>query len=339
MRAGAWRTATLPVPMKRSPLALAVLCLALAAPAWAGAQDPPRIAAGLSVAGVDVSGLTVAEATARLNEQLAPRLAGDLLLGAAGRPWTLTMKAAGLRLDAERSAKRALYAPAGTVTVAPAIVHSRVAVRTFVEGVAGRVDHPARDARVKITLRHIFRQGSRPGRALDVTAARAAIDAALDDPAAPRVLHQVLRVVKAKVTTADLPRVYGTVITVDRAHFKLRLFKRLKFSRAYSVAVGQPAYPTPTGRFRVQSKQINPVWSVPNSPWAGELAGTTVQGGTAANPLKARWMGLADGVGIHGTGEDWSIGSRASHGCIRMHVADVIDLYRRVPVGTSVLIS
>ena len=46
-------------------------------------------------------------------------------------------------------------------------------------------------------------------------------------------------------------------------------------------------------------------------------------------------MGIANGVGIHGTGEDWSIGSRASHGCIRMHVWDVKDLYPRVPVGTA----
>ena len=46
------------------------------------------------------------------------------------------------------------------------------------------------------------------------------------------------------------------------------------------------------------------MWSVPNSPWAGELGGSTVAGGSAANPLKARWMGITNGVGIHGTGED-----------------------------------
>ncbi len=78
---------------------------------------------------------------------------------------------------------------------------------------------------------------------------------------------------------------------------------------------------------------------MPNSPWAGELRGSTVQGGSAANPLKARWMGIVNGVGIHGTGEEGSIGSRASHGCIRMRVADVIALYSRVPVGTAVLIA
>jgi len=112
----------------------------------------------------------------------------------------------------------------------------------------------------------------------------------------------------------------------------------LEIEKRYGVAVGQPQYPTPRGRFSITSKQVNPVWSVPNSPWAGELAGTTVTGGSASNPLKARWMGIAGGVGIHGTGEDGSIGSRASHGCIRMHVSDVIALYQRVPVGTPVLI-
>jgi lipoprotein-anchoring transpeptidase ErfK/SrfK len=43
-------------------------------------------------------------------------------------------------------------------------------------------------------------------------------------------------------------------------------------------------------------------------------------------------------VGIHGTGEPWSIRSRASHGCIRMRVPDVVDLYPRVPLGAPVLI-
>jgi lipoprotein-anchoring transpeptidase ErfK/SrfK len=292
----------------------------------------------VSAGGVDLSGLDVPAATAKLDAELAPRLAGDLLIGVAGRPWTLKMADAKLRLDSDRTAKRALYAKAGVTQVAPAITHSRAAVRTFVEGIAKKVGKPARDARIKITLRHIFRERSRYGRKLDVDAARKAIDAALDDPAAPRVLHQPLTRVRAKVNADDLARVYNTVITVDREHFKLRLYKALKFRKSYGVAVGQPAYPTPTGRFAISSKQVNPVWSVPNSPWAGELQGTTVEGGSAANPLKARWMGIANGVGIHGTGEDYSIGTRASHGCIRMHVADVVDLFKRVPVGTPVVI-
>ena len=49
-------------------------------------------------------------------------------------------------------------------------------------------------------------------------------------------------------------------------------------------------------------------------------------------------MGVSGSVGIHGTGQEYSVGSRASHGCIRMRVRDVIDLYPRVPLGTPVLI-
>jgi lipoprotein-anchoring transpeptidase ErfK/SrfK len=94
----------------------------------------------------------------------------------------------------------------------------------------------------------------------------------------------------------------------------------------------------PAGRYAIQNKQVDPAWHVPNSAWAGSLAGQVIPGGAANNPLRARWLGIANGVGIHGTAEDWSIGTRASHGCIRMHVSDVIDLYPRVPVGSPVLI-
>src|SRR5205085_7023298 len=50
----------------------------------------------------------------------------------------------------------------------------------------------------------------------------------------------------------------GTVITIDQSTFTLRLFKHQKVVKTYKVAVGQPAYPTPNGRFAIQSKQIDP---------------------------------------------------------------------------------
>jgi lipoprotein-anchoring transpeptidase ErfK/SrfK len=78
---------------------------------------------------------------------------------------------------------------------------------------------------------------------------------------------------------------------------------------------------------------------VPNSAWAGSLAGQVIPGGSPQNPLKARWLGIYAGAGIHGTSDDGSIGTAASHGCIRMHIPDVIDLYDRVPVGAPVYIA
>jgi lipoprotein-anchoring transpeptidase ErfK/SrfK len=171
-----------------------------------------------------------------------------------------------------------------------------------------------------------------------VRALAAAIDQAFDNPAAPTAILPGRKVVKAKITAGDLGRVYATVLTIDRDHFKLRLFKHLKFSRSYPIAVGMAGLDTPAGLYSIQNKQVNPAWHVPNSAWAGSLAGQTIPGGAPNNPLKARWLGVANGVGIHGTAEDWSIGTRASHGCIRMHVSDVIALYPRVPIGAPVLI-
>jgi len=318
-------------------LVLAVLAVVVSG-SPAGAQEPARIDAGVMAAGVDLSNLTVDEAAGRLNAELAPRLAGDLLLGAAGRPWVLTMAQAELELDALRTAKRALYAKAGTTAVDPAITHSRLAVKAFAEGVAVKVRRAARDASIRITVRRIQRKRGRHGRALDLPSTRAAIDAALDDPAAPRVLHQRLVKVRPKVNANDLRRVYATVLTIDRTNFKLRLFKGLRFRKAYGIAVGMAGLETPAGRYRIANKQVDPAWHVPNSPWAGSLQGQVIPGGAPDNPLKARWLGIANGVGIHGTSEDWSIGTRASHGCIRMHVGDVVDLFKRVPVGTAVLI-
>jgi hypothetical protein len=102
----------------------------------AAAQDPPRIKPGVSAAGIDLSGLTVQEAAAKLDAELLPRLQGDFVLTTAGRHWPLTMKEAGLELDSTRTAKRALYAKApaaGTpVAVAPrdrALPHGRQGVR------------------------------------------------------------------------------------------------------------------------------------------------------------------------------------------------------------------
>src|SRR5919202_2846168 len=325
---------------RRRPLALlAALCaLLLALTVPAGGQVRTTIAPGVSAAGIDLSNMTVEQAAAVLDQQLAPRLQGDMILGAAGRPWPLTMAQAQLRLDSVRTAKRALYAKAGVTAVPPAITHSRAAVRDFVTRVAARVRRAPRDAAIKITIRHIFREKSRTGRALQIDATRAAIDAQLDDPAAPRKVHVRLVKVRPKVTFANLARVYNTVLTIDRGNFKLRLFKGLKFRKSYPIAVGMAGLDTPAGRYAIQNKQVNPAWHVPNSPWAGSLAGQVIPGGAPNNPLRARWLGIANGVGIHGTAEDWSIGTRASHGCIRMHVSDVIDLYPRVPIGAPVLI-
>ena len=329
--------------------ALAALALA-AAPALAGAQGPvpppapvppaPTAPAGVTAGGVDLSGLNADQAIAKLDAELRPRVKASFRLAVAGRTFTLTAKQAHVGLDTVTTAKRAVAARPGTTAVPVVLSHRRRAVRSWVDEIGARLGVAPRNATVRIRLRSVRLRRGASGRRLDARATARAVDLALADPTGrARSLRTKLVKVRPAVDARAARRRYATVVTVDKAHFVLRLFKHFRVAKRYGVAVGQPAYPTPSGLFSIANKQVNPTWSVPNSPWAGELQGTTVDGGSAANPLKARWMGIANGVGIHGTGEDYSIGTRASHGCIRMHVGDVIDLYRRVPVGTAVLLA
>jgi hypothetical protein len=335
-----------------APLTTLLFLLVLAAPVAAQAPPPEqRIAPGVKAGGLDVGTLTVGEAAVKLQQTYGPSLYNPISVHVAGRRFRLSPKQSGLKFDTVLTAKRAYYAGrsaseavtrplaeavAVDVPLATSVDKSRV--RTFARSIGREVYLAPRDATIRITLRHIFRRKSVTGRSLDVKALRAAVVGRLANPGAAHVIRPARKILKARVNASNLARAYGTVITIDRASFKLRLFKHLRFSKSYGVAVGQPAYPTPTGRFSITNKQVNPAWTAPNSPWAGELAGTTTPGGSAANPLRARWMGITNGVGIHGTSQEYSIGSPASHGCIRMRVADVVDLYPRVPVGTPVLI-
>ena len=165
------------------------------------------------------------------------------------------------------------------------------------------------------------------------------IGAAITSTSAPRTFVAHTRHTQPKVTTDDLRRKYNTVIVVNRGQFRLRLFKDLKPQQTFGIAVGQVGLETPAGQYTIANKAINPAWHVPNSAWAGKLAGKVIAGDDPSNPIKARWLGIFDGVGIHGTSDDGSIGSNASHGCIRMHIPDVEKLYDEVPVGAAVYIA
>ncbi|MDQ6915385.1 MAG: L,D-transpeptidase, partial [Actinomycetota bacterium] len=167
---------------------------------------------------------------------------------------------------------------------------------------------------------------------------KARVWSALTSWTAPRQLSARTTKVRPRVTPRLLRARTGAVVTVSRHERKARLFSHLRFVKSYRVAVGQPAWPTPTGLFHVNSKQVDPAWSVPHQSWAGSQGGQVIPGGSDANPLKARWIGFASGVGFHGTADLGSIGGAQSHGCVRMRIRDVKDLYRRVRIGTPVYV-
>ena len=154
-----------------------------------------------------------------------------------------------------------------------------------------------------------------------------AITSEVEEPGRGKRLVAQVRITHPEVTTKELAAAYPTYITVSQSEYKLRLFRNLKLVKEYPVAVGGGGYYTPTGLHSIQDKQVDPTWNVPTSSWAGDLAGQSIPPGPS-NPLKSRWMGIYDGAGIHGTDDTGSIGSAASHGCIRMLIPDVEDALR-----------
>ncbi|WP_296865988.1 L,D-transpeptidase family protein [Thermosyntropha sp.] len=99
---------------------------------------------------------------------------------------------------------------------------------------------------------------------------------------------------------------------------RILVFLDKNFKKTYPVAVGKKSTPSPLGNWIVVEKAINP-----------------------GGPFGVRWMRLSvpwGGYGIHGTNNPKSIGRAVSNGCIRMYNKDVIEIYERTPIGSSVYI-
>ncbi|HEX7291900.1 MAG TPA: L,D-transpeptidase family protein [Conexibacter sp.] len=337
-------------------LTVAAAALVIAAVgAWAydhGKRE--TIAEGVRVGGVDVGGMSAGEARTALRAQLLKRLRRPVTATYEGRRVVLSARRAGVAVNVEQAVEDAIAesrdgfflsrvareVTGGSVSadLEPPVVYSRLAVAHFVAQVGDGFDRPARDASIDFSPTSIEPVTAQDGVTVARRALRRATVRALTDADAPSTVRVRARVVRPKVTTAELASKYPVVITVDRAHFRLRLWKDLKLAKTYTIAVGAVGLETPAGLYTIQNKAVDPVWNVPHSAWAGDLAGKTIPPGPQ-NPLKARWMGIYNGAGIHGTDSISSLGSAASHGCIRMAVPDVIDLYDQTPVGTPVYIA
>jgi len=130
----------------------------------------------------------------------------------------------------------------------------------------------------------------------------------------------------------------GTVVV--RQHER-RLYYVLGDGRAirYPVGVGRAGKQW-AGTTRIDGKYVKPAWSPPkevkrDKPSLPDL----IPGGSPRNPMGAAALTLAGGeYAIHGTNVPNSVGGFVSYGCIRMYNQDVVDLYDRVSVGTTVMV-
>ncbi len=207
----------------------------------------------------------------------------------------------------------------------------RAAVVKFADVFVNKVNRTARDAEIKLDGDKLVIVPDLLGRHLTQQQAIDAIEGSLAKGA--RGIKLPVQLIQPSVRASA----FSKVLVISVSGNTLRLYERGKVTRAFGVATGTGGYPTPIGLFTVVDKEEWPTWFNPHSPWS---VGMPEQIGPGRNnPLGTRALYLsASGILIHGTPHDDSIGSNASHGCIRMHISDSEALYPLIPVGTPVLI-
>ena len=244
-----------------------------------------------------------------------------------------------LRQSGGNPFSRVLGGNDASATIPPRISYSRAAAEDFAARIATRVNRDARDADIDWHDGKLDRTRARNGVEVRRSKLVSSLVGVMAHPATKRRVEVPVRVIERPDRNLDdLAKRYPTVVAVDRDAKQLRLYKNLQLEHRYEIAVGKAGTETMAGRYEIVEKIVNPPWHAPNKAWAGDLAGRTFAPGDPQNPLEARWLGFANGQGIHGTKDLASLGTAASHGCIRMSVPDVKQLYGLVPKGTPLFL-
>jgi lipoprotein-anchoring transpeptidase ErfK/SrfK len=299
------------------------------------------------IGNVDVSGLDRAQATARIRQTVDQELDRTATVMVGDTTYTTSLRALGVHDDVttavdqafssnrhgswlSRSWHRVFGAQAHPTVKVTLSKPSLAKLRTVVDRAADAVDVGPVDATVSLAGSGLSYTSAQPGHLLDKASALTAFTSSLADG---QVRHVDPKVVQPKVGDSA----FDTVIVVHINENRLYLYKDHKLARTFSVATGQTRWPTPTGVYHVTLKRYLPTWVNPHDEWSKNEPERIGPG--PSNPLGLRALNLsAPGIRIHGTPSDYSIGYNASHGCIRMHNSDVLQLYPLVPTGATVFL-
>lgn len=304
-----------------------------------------RLLPGVTIAGIDVGEMTRDEAVAAVRAEIDADLGRQIVVEAGDEVWTVTPGELGTGAEIEAVVDEALALNGGygwPERVFRRILNRPIAhdalvryrpdvprIRGFVTTAAESVALEPSNASVDYVDGELVLQRPKLGRELAVRDAKQALRAAVMDGSV-RVELPTQRI-EPKVGRDEL----GHTIVVDLSDLELTLFQGLRRVKAYPVAAGSAQYPTPTGEWTIWDKRENPIWINPAPDGWGASLPAMIPGGPS-NPLGTRALYLdAPGIRIHGTSASYSIGSYASHGCVRMLMADVEELYEIVPIGTT----
>jgi len=338
-------------------LLCALLMAFIVASVWAVVSDYQSLAVvsdGVTLVGRDLAGMTRDQVRTAIDESVSAPMMRPLAVTGSGGTWSLDPKGI-VTLDVDSMVDQA-YAPTRNASIVTRVV-SRIAgeplpadvqpvhsvatstLAAWVRQTAAMVDTAPVNAKRAVVKYSIRITPARYGASVDQTKAVDLLAQALTDEAtltsASRAVSLPIDAVSPKVLESSFKR----AIVVSLSQCRVRLFEGGKLIKSYLCAPGRPAWPTPTGDFSIVRKLANSPWYNPHSTWSASMP-DVIPGGPG-NPMGDRKIGIDyPGIFLHGipASEYSSIGTHASHGCMRMMPSAVHDLYGRVKVGDPVFI-
>lgn len=304
-----------------------------------------KVFKGVTIAGEPAGGMTRAQALKVAQAKVKP-LSDDLKLYYADQEFELDPKSYSVRAEPQAMAFAAylkgredllpvrlfkrLFGISNPVDIPVLFSYNEKQLQTRIGKVAESVNKDSTSARISVATGSPDIVPSQNGVKVRVGETAGSVRKAL--PGNDRRVPLVVEYIHPELTEKDIAK----IIVIQLSEFRLFLYDREKYIDDYLVAVGMPAYPTPTGKFHVTYKEKNPTW-LPTSEWAKDKQGVPQPPGKD-NPLGDYWIDLGGGIGIHGTPFVKSLGERASHGCIRMTNENARVLYETVNIGAPVFI-
>jgi hypothetical protein len=303
---------------------------------------------GVSICGVYVGGLTRAQATEKCSGELGEVAARPLSLRIDEESYDIPAAGIDLELDypamveeayrqawntniVERMGRSFFRSPRHIDVETVATSYNQDKVRAFVTMALEGINRPPHDAYIDVSTGVGRIEKAKDGRKVEFEDLLADTEAALQT--AGRTVN-----VEAERTPAALgDQGLGKYMLVNIEACTLSLYDRDTLIRTYPVAVGSEEWPTVLGQWAVVKMEKNPTWYNRGSQWAENMPDSIPPGPN--NPLGTRAMHLnGGGVLIHGTSNSWSVGRPVSHGCIRMHLSHVEELYENVEIGMPIYI-
>lgn len=306
---------------------------------------------GVTLAGVDVHGYSQSELTSLVNKKVAGGM-GTTTLEVEDKSYDFSM-AQYATFDVSGTVEavmgtiepdtvtRCIERAKGIIGIADPVQTqsfdilykvNKKKMKTRVQAIADQVDSEAQDASYGFDTqkRKVTWTKSKTGFELNVAKTVKALVAAAQK--GEEKVDAVAEVTQPKV--AEL----GQAIYVDLNECHLYFYVNGKVKKDYPCTPGKSGYETPSGTWSLEYKDSAPTWYNPHSDWSKNMPETIAPG--ESNPLGLRALALSCGGGIyiHGTTNTGELGTHASHGCIRLANANVVELFDLVETGIPIFV-